>query len=81
MGGAELVVPKEYGYVALVLVLYCFLNLWMASQVGKARKKYLSLLLSIPQFFFLFSFLLNISHKSLIGIVNSLVFIFIKYIP
>ncbi|GMY12792.1 microsomal glutathione S-transferase 3 [Fagus crenata] len=40
MGGAEMVLPKEYGYVALVLVLYCFLNLWMASQVGKARKKY-----------------------------------------
>ncbi|KAL3527374.1 hypothetical protein ACH5RR_012030 [Cinchona calisaya] len=39
---AELVefLPKEYGYVALVLVLYCFLNFWMAAQVGKARKKY-----------------------------------------
>ncbi|GLT28744.1 hypothetical protein SLA2020_036520 [Shorea laevis] len=32
--------PKEYGYVVLVLVLYCFLNFWMAAQVGKARKKY-----------------------------------------
>ncbi|XP_028768781.1 microsomal glutathione S-transferase 3-like [Neltuma alba] len=32
--------PKEYGYVALVLVLYCFLNFYMAAQVGKARKKY-----------------------------------------
>lgn len=32
--------PREYGYVALVLVLYCFLNFWMGMQVGKARKKY-----------------------------------------
>ncbi|GLU10597.1 hypothetical protein SLE2022_273900 [Rubroshorea leprosula] len=32
--------PREYGYVVLVLVLYCFLNFWMAAQVGKARKKY-----------------------------------------
>nr|CAD1837609.1 unnamed protein product [Ananas comosus var. bracteatus] len=32
--------PREYGYVVLVLVLYSFLNLWMAFQVGKARKKY-----------------------------------------
>ncbi|CAM8962833.1 unnamed protein product [Rhodiola kirilowii] len=34
------VLPSEYGYVALVLVLYCFLNFWMAFQVGKARRKY-----------------------------------------
>ncbi|OAY75099.1 microsomal glutathione S-transferase 3 [Ananas comosus] len=33
-------IPREYGYVVLVLVLYSFLNLWMAFQVGKARKKY-----------------------------------------
>ncbi|XP_010243917.1 PREDICTED: microsomal glutathione S-transferase 3-like [Nelumbo nucifera] len=32
--------PREYGYVVLVLVLYGFLNAWMAFQVGKARKKY-----------------------------------------
>ncbi|XP_021910892.1 microsomal glutathione S-transferase 3, partial [Carica papaya] len=32
--------PREYGYVAIVLVFYCFLNFWMAFQVGKARKKY-----------------------------------------
>ncbi|PON89097.1 Membrane-associated, eicosanoid/glutathione metabolism (MAPEG) protein [Trema orientale] len=32
--------PKEYGYVAIVLVLYTFLNFWMAFQVGKARRKY-----------------------------------------
>jgi glutathione S-transferase len=39
MGGVELVLPKEYGYVAIVLVFYCFLNLWMGAQVGKARKQ------------------------------------------
>uniref|UniRef100_A0A5B7BY16 Glutathione S-transferase 3, mitochondrial n=1 Tax=Davidia involucrata TaxID=16924 RepID=A0A5B7BY16_DAVIN len=39
MAGVELL-PKEYGYVALVLVLYCSLNFWMAGQVVKARKKY-----------------------------------------
>ncbi|XP_026453333.1 microsomal glutathione S-transferase 3-like [Papaver somniferum] len=39
MGGVELL-PKEYGYVVLALVFYCFLNFWMAFQVGKARKKY-----------------------------------------
>ncbi|XP_072972994.1 uncharacterized protein [Typha angustifolia] len=33
-------IPKEYGYVVLVLVLYAFLNFWMAFQVGKARRKY-----------------------------------------
>ncbi|KAG8373544.1 hypothetical protein BUALT_Bualt11G0035600 [Buddleja alternifolia] len=37
MSGVELL-GKEYGYVVLVLVLYCFLNFWMASQVAKARK-------------------------------------------
>ncbi|XVF12230.1 hypothetical protein REPUB_Repub08aG0097400 [Reevesia pubescens] len=31
---------KEYGFVVVVVVLYCFLNMWMAAQVGKARKKY-----------------------------------------
>ncbi|KAL0014883.1 hypothetical protein SO802_001952 [Lithocarpus litseifolius] len=36
----ELVLPKEYGYVALVLVFYCFLNFWMAAQVGRARKRF-----------------------------------------
>ncbi|KAE8021886.1 hypothetical protein FH972_007736 [Carpinus fangiana] len=40
MGGVELVLPKEYGYVAIVLVFYCFLNFWMAAQVGKARKQF-----------------------------------------
>ncbi|WCJ25101.1 microsomal glutathione s-transferase putative [Euphorbia peplus] len=33
-------IPKEYGYVALVLVGYCCLNFWMAAQVGRARRKY-----------------------------------------
>ncbi|OIW02627.1 hypothetical protein TanjilG_24078 [Lupinus angustifolius] len=32
--------PKDYGFVAIVLVLYCFLNFYMGFQVGKARKKY-----------------------------------------
>ncbi|KAK7300612.1 hypothetical protein RJT34_11460 [Clitoria ternatea] len=32
--------PKDYGFVAIVLVLYCFLNFYMAGQVGRARKKY-----------------------------------------
>ncbi|XP_019182699.1 PREDICTED: microsomal glutathione S-transferase 3-like [Ipomoea nil] len=39
MAGVE-ILPKEYGYVVIVLVLYCFLNLWMGFQVGTARKKY-----------------------------------------
>ncbi|RRT41692.1 hypothetical protein B296_00055759 [Ensete ventricosum] len=37
---AALGIPKEYGYVVLVLLSYIFLNLWMSFQVGKARKKY-----------------------------------------
>ncbi|XP_061347946.1 uncharacterized protein LOC133293383 isoform X2 [Gastrolobium bilobum] len=32
--------PKEYGFVAIVLVLYCFLNFYMAGQVGRARNRY-----------------------------------------
>ncbi|GAV89751.1 MAPEG domain-containing protein [Cephalotus follicularis] len=39
MGAVELL-PKEYGYVSFVIVLYCVLNVWMGTQVGKARKKY-----------------------------------------
>jgi hypothetical protein len=31
--------PKDYGYVVLVAVLYSFLNFFMAAQVGKARKR------------------------------------------
>ncbi|KAL9247963.1 hypothetical protein vseg_021332 [Gypsophila vaccaria] len=40
MGGIEVELSKEYGYVVLVLVSYCFFNLWMGFQVGKARRKY-----------------------------------------
>ncbi|CAN1758849.1 Microsomal glutathione S-transferase 3 [Linum perenne] len=39
VGVAELL-PKEYGYVVLVLVAYCFLNIFMSIMVVKARKKY-----------------------------------------
>ncbi|GFQ07444.1 microsomal glutathione s-transferase 3 [Phtheirospermum japonicum] len=39
MSGVEQL-PNEYGYVVLVLVFYCCLNLWMSFQVGGARKKY-----------------------------------------
>nr|VDD11947.1 unnamed protein product [Brassica rapa] len=34
------VLPKEYGYVVIVVVLYCVLNFWMAFQVGGARKRF-----------------------------------------
>ncbi|KAI8553958.1 hypothetical protein RHMOL_Rhmol05G0057500 [Rhododendron molle] len=37
MAGVELI-PGEYRYMILTLVLYCFLNIWMARQVLKARK-------------------------------------------
>ncbi|KAK7843391.1 microsomal glutathione s-transferase 3 [Quercus suber] len=40
MAGVELLLPKEYGYVAFVLVFDCLSNLWMAAQVGKARKRF-----------------------------------------
>lgn len=40
MGAEEGFLTKEYGYVVLVLVFHCIFNLWMAFQVGKARKKY-----------------------------------------
>ncbi|CAK7338822.1 unnamed protein product [Dovyalis caffra] len=39
MAGVE-VFPKEFGYVAFVLVAYCFLNFWMGFKVGSARKRY-----------------------------------------
>ncbi|KMZ69058.1 Microsomal glutathione S-transferase 3 [Zostera marina] len=32
--------PKEYGYVVAVFVVYSIMNFWMAMSVGKARKKY-----------------------------------------
>lgn len=45
--------PREYGYVVLVLVLYCFLNFFMSISVGKARKKYAFLFVS-SDFWFLY---------------------------
>ncbi|CAN6465966.1 unnamed protein product [Victoria cruziana] len=33
-------IPKEYGYVVLVLAIYSLFNFWMAFQVGMARKRY-----------------------------------------
>lgn len=36
---AMAVLPREYGYVMLVMVLYAFLNFWMAFQVSKARRR------------------------------------------
>eukprot|EP00249_Psilotum_nudum_P036493 c7595_g1_i1 orf=421-846(-) len=30
----------HFGFVGLVVVLYCFLNSWMAMKVGKARRRY-----------------------------------------
>ncbi|KAL8166696.1 hypothetical protein V2J09_008195 [Rumex salicifolius] len=40
MGEVQIMVPSEYGYVVLMIVLYSILNIWMALQVGGARKKY-----------------------------------------
>ncbi|KAK1314568.1 hypothetical protein QJS10_CPA06g02058 [Acorus calamus] len=40
MASTAVELPSEYGYVVLVLVFYYILNMWMAFQVGKARKKY-----------------------------------------
>ncbi|KAK1287345.1 hypothetical protein QJS10_CPB19g01458 [Acorus calamus] len=40
MASTAVELPSEYGYVVLVLVFYYILNMWMALQVGKARKKY-----------------------------------------
>lgn len=42
MATAVELLPREYGYVVLVLVLYIFLNFWMAGKVGKARRKYVN---------------------------------------
>ncbi|WOG84416.1 hypothetical protein DCAR_0103599 [Daucus carota subsp. sativus] len=39
MGGVE-VLPREYGYVALILGFAGILNFWMSFQVNFARKKY-----------------------------------------
>ncbi|KAH7533257.1 hypothetical protein FEM48_Zijuj04G0111400 [Ziziphus jujuba var. spinosa] len=57
MGAAAVeFLPREYGYVALVLVAYCFLNFWMAFQVGKARKRYFSFRFFIFLFFLFFGY-------------------------
>lgn len=32
--------PREYGFVIILVAISGFLNFWMAAQVGKARKKY-----------------------------------------
>ncbi|KMZ69060.1 Microsomal glutathione S-transferase 3 [Zostera marina] len=32
--------PKEYGYVVAVFIVYMIMNFWMAISVGQARKKY-----------------------------------------
>ncbi|KAI4389359.1 hypothetical protein MLD38_001591 [Melastoma candidum] len=40
MGEEGIGIGREYGYVVLELVIYCFLNFWMSFQVGAARKKY-----------------------------------------
>ena len=42
MGSSSVVelLPKDYGYVVMVVVLYSFLNFFMAAKVGMARKKY-----------------------------------------
>ncbi|KAK6154079.1 hypothetical protein DH2020_013718 [Rehmannia glutinosa] len=38
MAGVELL-PREYGYVVLVLVFYNILNFWMATQVAKPERE------------------------------------------
>ncbi|KAJ8637290.1 hypothetical protein MRB53_011557 [Persea americana] len=40
MGAAMVEVPREYGYVVLVLISYGLLNSWMSYQVANARRKY-----------------------------------------
>lgn len=57
MADATQFLPTEYGYVALVLVFYCFLNFWMGFQVGAARKKY---------FLFFFNYFLTIFYTNTI---------------
>ncbi|KAI3722948.1 hypothetical protein L2E82_34176 [Cichorium intybus] len=39
MAGIVELLPKEYGYIILTIITYCFVNLYMQIQVGKARKK------------------------------------------
>ncbi|KAJ4839178.1 hypothetical protein Tsubulata_012923 [Turnera subulata] len=40
MAGVEIVLPREYSYVVMVIVVYSFFNLWMTRKVFHARKKY-----------------------------------------
>ncbi|CAN7099795.1 unnamed protein product [Brassica rapa subsp. narinosa] len=57
--------PKEYGYVVLVLVFYCFLNLWMGAQVGRARKRSVSDLFNVTVYFYV---LYNVQFPTLYAI-------------
>ncbi|XP_057834472.1 uncharacterized protein LOC131044989 [Cryptomeria japonica] len=36
----DMMLPPAFGLVTLVVVAYCMLNVWMAMQVGMARKRY-----------------------------------------
>nr|VDD22036.1 unnamed protein product [Brassica oleracea] len=58
--------PNEYGYVALVLVFYCFLNLWMGAQVGMARKRFAFNLIRRRSKFFFFTY--NVPYPTLYAI-------------
>ncbi|KVI03016.1 microsomal glutathione S-transferase 3-like [Cynara cardunculus var. scolymus] len=40
MAGIVELLPKEFGFVVLTIIAYCFLNVFMQIQVGRARKKY-----------------------------------------
>ncbi|KAJ9564732.1 hypothetical protein OSB04_000698 [Centaurea solstitialis] len=40
MAGIVELLPKEFGYVVLTVIAYCFLNIFMQIQVGRARKRY-----------------------------------------
>nr|KAJ0220959.1 hypothetical protein LSAT_V11C200076190 [Lactuca sativa] len=40
MAGIVVLLPKEYSYIILTIITYCFVNLYMLLQVNKARKKY-----------------------------------------
>ncbi|XP_071735360.1 uncharacterized protein [Rutidosis leptorrhynchoides] len=40
MAGIIELLPKEYGYIILTIVAYCFVDIYMQIQVGRARKKY-----------------------------------------
>lgn len=65
--------PNEYGYVALVLVFYCFLNLWMGAQVGMARKRFALYLFRTRSKFF---FVIRIFRSFVSSVVASILFHF-----